>query len=189
ALPIFFESSLLVGVRIDVNRVPTEVRRAYRALAESERAAGTETGFLSRGEKRLAREEADRRCGEELAAGLHRRSRLLPVMWNVESGRLLAPASGDRVVTALRELIEHSYGLRLQARSAGSLAWDLLADRGLANDLDDAMPSPFTAAPVSRGAARASHEGDEQRGDRWIPRGEGPEVPWATAGGEPKDFL
>ncbi|MCA9284433.1 MAG: hypothetical protein KDA22_04410 [Phycisphaerales bacterium] len=175
-----FGPTLLAGVRVDTNRVPTEVRRAYRALAESERAAATETGFLSRGERRLARDEADRRCGEELATGRHRRSRLLPVHWAIENETLLAPVSGDRLANTLRDLVQNTFGLRLQSRSAGSIAWDLLADRGLANDLDDALPSVFTAAPPQAELRK------EERVDR---RSSGPEVPWAAAGPEPKDFL
>lgn len=172
-----FGRSLLAGVRVDVHRMPSELRRAYVALAEADRAAGTETGFLSRAEKRAAREEADRRCAEELAQGRHVRRALVPVLWDVPGGRLLAPAGSERTRTLLRDLFMSSLELRLQTRSAGSVAWDLLADRGLATDLDDAKPSVYTPPPAER-----SLDGERRLMAQ-------PEVPWALAGPEPKDFL
>jgi len=172
-----FGSSLLAGMRVDVHRMPPELRRAYVALAEAERAAGTETGFLSRAEKRAAREEAERRCAEELAQGRHVRRVLLPLLWDLPGGRVLAQSGSERSRTLLRDLFMNSLGMRMQARSAGSVAWDLLADRGLATDLDDAKPSVYTPPPAER-----SLDGERRLTSQ-------PEVPWAMAGPEPKDFL
>jgi len=173
-----FGPLLLAGLRIDINRMPAELRRAYRAIEESARAASSSTGFLSRAERRLAREEADRRCEAELAEGLHRRSRMLPILWDVPKGLLLAPISGERIEQAMRDLFQNALELRMQGRSAGALAWDLLADRGLGNALDDTRPTAFTVAPTDRGAERSSAEAGGQ-----------PDVPWAQSGPEPKDFL
>lgn len=181
-----FGTALLAGMRVDVNRVPAELRRAYRAMAEQERAAGTETGFLSTAEKRAAKEEAEKRSVEELAAGKHRRSKLLPLVWSLQRGLLLAPAGGERAATLLRDLLLKSHSMRLQQRSAGSIAWDILSERGLANDLDDALPTPFTDAPVQREARRSDE--DEPAPRRADASGR-PDVPWAAAGPEPKDFL
>jgi len=172
-----YEHLLLAGVRIDVNRMPSELRRAYRAIEESARAAASPTGFLSRGEKRQAHEEAERRCERELAEGKHRRSRLVPMLWDLPRGLLLMPVSGERVEQAVRDLFQSALGMRVQGRSAGSLAWDLLSDKGFGNAIDDARPSAFTASPVDRGGSGESAIGEH------------PEVPWAQAGAEPKDFL
>ncbi|MFO0872663.1 MAG: hypothetical protein U0575_01645 [Phycisphaerales bacterium] len=190
-----FGTALLAGMRVDVNRVPAELRRAYRAMAEQERAAGTETGFLGSAERKAAKEEAERRSAEELAAGRHRRSKLVPLVWSLPRGLLLAPASGERATSLLRDLLLRSLSMRLQPRSAGSIAWDLLSERGLAGDLDDALPSAFTAAPVERarrdgandGAGRGAPPSRGRRGDS--SGGERPDVPWVAAGPEPKDFL
>ncbi|HAW95404.1 MAG TPA: hypothetical protein DCX60_03920, partial [Phycisphaerales bacterium] len=55
-------------------------------------------------------------------------------------------------------------------RSAGSLAFDLLASRGLLTAVEDARPDNLGQQPPSGG-------------------GGVPEVPWAAGGSEPKDFL
>lgn len=172
-----FGSALLAGVRIDINRVPPELKRAYVAMAESERAAGTETGFLSRAEKRAAKDEAEKRCTEELADGRHTKRKLIPLLWDLKSQTLLATLGGERPQTLVRDLFTSSLDLRVQSRSAGSIAWDLLVDLGLANDLDDAKPSIFTPPPAER-----SLDGEHRLGPQ-------PETPWAMAGPEPKDFL
>lgn len=180
-----FGSVLLAGVRIDTNRVPAEIRRAYRAIAEGERAAGTETGFLSRAEVRAAREEAERRCAEELSEGRHRNSKLVPILWDLPSGRMLAPLNGERTQTLVRDLVMSTLELRLQPRTAGALAWDLLSDRGLTSELDDARPSILTPAPAERpgsSSAMAAESGERRPGAH-------PDVPWAAASPEPKDFL
>ncbi len=174
-----FGSRVVAGVRVDINRMPPELRRAYRAIEEQSRSVSSPTGFLSRGERRQAREEADRRCERELAEGKHRRSRLIPFVWSLADELLLAPISGERMAQAVRELFESALGVRVQSRSAGSLAWDLLADRGLASALDDTQPSRFSSPP----AAHSSTQGGSHQG------GSAPEVPWADASPEPKDFL
>lgn len=179
-----FGSSLLAGIRIDVNRVPAELRRAYVAMAEGEHVArsmsaggGRERGFLGRAEKRAARDEADRRCNEELASGRHRRSSMVPLLWDIPRGAVLAPLNGERSRTQARDLFASSLQLGLHSRSAGSLAWDLLSVHGRASELDDLRPASFTPPPAER-------SGD---GERRI--GAVPEVPWAAAGTEAKDFV
>ena len=54
--------------------------------------------------RREAIEEADERCREELAAGKHRRSTLIPVMWDVKRRLVLAPAAGEAKRGALDNL-------------------------------------------------------------------------------------
>jgi hypothetical protein len=89
--------------------------------------------------------------------------------------------SGDAALKELRGLVEGTYGCKLNRRSAGGVAADLMGARGMTSDLDDALPDAFTAPP----AQAAAMEGGAAPG-----RASGrPEVPWALAGGEPRDFL
>jgi hypothetical protein len=174
---ILFGDHLLFGLRVDVNRVPEEIRRAYRALAET--AMAPDAGGAAR---RAAREEADEQCRRELAEGRHRRSRLVPILWDVPGRLLLAPAFGDTVVAALGDLFTTTLDGRLVPLSSGAMARETLETTGRRRDYEDAAPSPFTAPPL--GAAR------DESAARPRPGGSGaPIVPWAAPGPEPSDFL
>ncbi|HMN97399.1 MAG TPA: hypothetical protein PKC43_13185 [Phycisphaerales bacterium] len=175
-----FGSTLLAGVRIDVAKVPPELRRAYVAIAEAERSGGAEVAdrrLLGRAERKAAREEADRRCAAELAEGRHRRSTMVPLLWDLERSIVLAPIAGERKRGEVRDLFAGSLELGLHGRSAGSLAWDLLSNHGLASELDEIRPSSFTPPPGQRSAD----------GERLLEPV--PEVPWAAASNEAKDFV
>ena len=146
-----------------------------RSAKLMEKQAKREKKLAERKAKREAKENAERRWLEEVSDGRYRSSKLVPVMWDLRGGKLLAPAGSDAVYSALRDLIQTTLGARLQPLSAGSLALDLLASRGMTSAFDDANPDAFVSPPVSRQA-------DVTVGDR-------PSVPWAEGGPEPKDFL
>ena len=94
----------------------------------------------------------------------------MPVLWNPAKRILLSPATTDSVAAPLRDLFTATFGGRLELRSAGSQALDLLAPRGLMSAFEDARPDALgQMPPVGDGGA--------------------PEVPWSSGGGESKDFL
>ena len=180
-----FSGAILCAMRVDVAKVPSEIKRAYVAMAEDERRNREEgaavAGVLSRTAKRDARAEADRRCKEEIAEGKYRRVTMTPVLFDLVRKSVLAPVTSDSALKELRGLVEGTYGCKLSRRTAGGIAADLMGERGMTSDLDDALPDAFTAAPAEA-QARADEGG--------APRAKGrPEVPWALAGGEPRDFL
>ncbi len=168
--------SLLLGLRIDTNRIPAEVRRAHRVMAETARATESPTGFASRREKRDARDEAEEQCRRELATGRHIKSKLIPILWNVRDRLLFAPIFSDAPSAALRDLMMGSFEASLQSLSSGGLAFELLSGKGLTRDYEDFSPTPFTSPPTN---AESSGMGDAAT----------PAVPWSYGGPEPKDFL
>jgi hypothetical protein len=171
---VAYGDDLLFGLRLDVSRVPAELRRAYRAMAEAARApGGTDAG---RANEREAREEAEDRCREELATGRHTRSRLIPIVWNVPGRTLLAPVFTDVASVALRDLFAATFDAQLEPYSSGTLAAEMLAARGRSRDHEDIAPSSFTPSPP---AARA----EEGRAV------DVPVVPWTLTDPAAKDFL
>jgi hypothetical protein len=182
-----YDSSLHAAMRLDSVRVPSEIKAAY--LAQEQTALrkanadrfGDESGLparpLGRNAKKEAKDAAERRWLEEVADGRYRSSKLVPVLWNPAKATVLAPATSDRVADALRDLLQTTLGAKLSSIGSGGLALDLLAARGRSSVFDDAMPDAFCAAPTPRTAELAAMVGER------------PEVPWAQAGPEPKDFL
>ena len=180
-----FSGAILCAMRVDTAKVPSEIRRAYVAMAEDERRSrenGADVaGVLSRGARREAKAEAERRCKEEITEGKYRRIAMTPVLLDLVRRTVLAPVSSDAALKELRGLMEGTYGCKLNRRTSGGVAADLLGARGMTSDLDDALPDAFTAPPALA-APRADVDAPSRAKGR-------PEVPWSLAGGEPRDFL
>ena len=130
ALNNAFGDAVLLGMRIDTNKVPAEIKRAYRAMAERVYMEDSATGFLSRRERMAAKEDAEERCRQELAEGRYRRSKMVDVLWDTKSGTVLAPAFSDAVVGGLRDLFLAAFDVRLQPLSSGTLAYEVLSAQG-----------------------------------------------------------
>ena len=179
-----FSGAIHCAMRMDVAKVPSLIRRAYVAMAEDAH-AGTEapggTGVPSRTARRDARAEADRRCKEEIAEGKYRRTSMTPVLFDLARRTVLAPVTGDAAFKELHGLVESTWGCKLLRRGAGGLAAEIMGARGMGSDLDDALPDAFTAPPAALhdggGEARPAHAKGR------------PDVPWALAGGDARDFL
>jgi hypothetical protein len=153
---------------VDTNRVPAELRLAYKMMEEEAIAAANPPGFISKKQKKSVRETLAQKMDEEIRSGKFRRSRITPVLWDLPGEAVYSPASptaGEK----LMELFERSFGLELQPLSAGSLAQKMLESRGRRRDYEDFRPTRFVL-------------GDG--GD-----GHYPEYPWTARGAQPKDFL
>ena len=163
-----FGDSLLFALRVDVNKPPTDLKRAYTAIEEKAVAAENPSGFISKKQKRDVGQTVKARLEDEVREGRHRRSKIFPVLWHVPSGTLLSPVSGKKA-EFLRELFERTFGWELQPISAGSRAVQLLEPVGKRRDYEDAKPTRFAVGPAGE-----SH---------W------PEYPWTAKGDEAKDFI
>ena len=161
-----FGGDVLAAIRIDSDRVPSEVRRAYLLSAMAEEMADAD-----RGSRKRARETALKRCDAEIADGRWRRRKLVPVLASFGAKAALVPAKGDTVTTAVRTLLEETLGVSATALTSGSLAVRLADQHGLAAAASDAQPEALGPVP--------SREGDNA--DR-------PAPPWCDES-HPMDFL
>ena len=156
------------GLRVDTNRVPSEIKRAIAAQhASAAGENGSPRGSVARREMKAAVDDALR---EEARSGRHRRSKLVDLLWLSDERVLLCSAPTDSVVEALSAHWRAVMGGALEVRSSATLAWDWLTKQGRDRDFEDLMPTAF-AEPPSAGLASV------------------PEVRWAFGRGEPKDFL
>ena len=164
-----YGDALFFALRVDTNKVPGDLKRAYTAMEEQAAAATNPSGFISKNQKRDAREIVRRKIEEELRSGRFRRSKLLPVVWDLPSATLYCAASGS-ALEQLLELFERTFaGLTLAPLSAGSIAIRLLEPKGRRRDYEDFRPTRFVHGS----------DGESQQ----------PEYPWVAKGPEPKDFL
>jgi hypothetical protein len=163
-----FADAIHVALRIDTNKVPAELKKAYQIMEEEAAAQSNPSGFISRNQKRDAREIARRRIEEDVRSGKFRRSKLLPVLWDVPGATVYCSASAA-AAEKLMELFQRTFELELAPMSAGASALRLLEPRGKRRDYEDLRPTRFTAGT----------DGEHQQ----------PDYPWTAKGDAPKDFL
>ena len=148
-----FGDAVLMGFRLDAFKLPADLRRAWQ-LQNEEALSAAEPGSSKSAIRKAAREEVDDRARREMTSGLHRSSRMFPVLWDRAGGVLLAPTPSDAARTALVDLARLTLDLELEPESAGVFAESFAASRGVLRDLEDATPTSF--GPPPRG-----HEGGQ----------------------------
>jgi len=163
-----FADCLHVALRTDTNKVPGDLKKAYTLIEQEAAAAENPSGFISKAQKKQAKESVQNKLDDEMRTGRFRKTRLAPLLWDVPAAMLYCVAS-NKTQEQLLELFERTFGLALQPLSAGSLALRLLEPIGKRRDYEDFRPTRFVAGPA----------GESQH----------PEYPWVAKGPEPKDFL
>lgn len=163
-----FADFVLFALRIDTNKAPSELKRAYQALEEEAALAESPSGFLSKAQKKDIKDAVGRKLDDELRDGRHRRSKLVPVLWDTAKSIVYSPATGPSL-EKLRELFERTFSAELLPLTAGQAALRHLEPLGKRRDYEDLKPTRFVLGP----------EGE----------GQPAEYPWVAKGPEPKEFL
>jgi hypothetical protein len=167
-----FGDWLVLGMRVDSHKAPADLVRAYRAIEEESLAAENPSGFLSKSQKREAKEAAEAKIEEEIREGRHRRSKLVSLAWDTARGVIYTPAGG-KSMERLLELFERTFGAELEPYSAGRAAGRMMDSAGRHRDYEDLVPTRFVASPGSAG-------GEDEHVTAY---------PWVAKGPEPKEFL
>jgi hypothetical protein len=163
-----FADALHFALRIDTNKVPGELKKAYQIMEEEAVADSNPSGFISKNQKRDVKDTVRRKVEDELKSGRFRRSKLLPILWDLPAGIVYCSAAGS-AFEKLAEIFERTFELKLQPLTAGSLALRTLEPSARKRDYEDFRPTRFVHGPNGEG--------------------EYPEYPWVAKGPEPKDFL
>ena len=153
-----------VGFRVDTNRVPSEIKKAYVAMEESAAAEKNPSGFASKKQKKDAKETAGRQIDADLASGKYRRMKMTNVLWDVPNGVVYAAVSLS-MREQLQELFERTHGLTLEPITAGNLAMHRLETFGMRRQYEDLGPTRFAASDMQA------------------------EYPWTAKGDTAKDFI
>ncbi len=170
-----------LAIRIDTHKVPSEVKRAYRVINEQAAASLNPSGFASKGQKKEATELADRQVREELAQGRYRRSKSVPIVWDLERSEVFCGATGTAVIEQVAKVMRRAFGVEVSPISAGVAAGRVLKGVGHSRDYEDLRPSKFTEPPND---ARRDEDDAESFDDPTLPR-----VPWVAKSVDLKDFL
>jgi hypothetical protein len=163
-----FADSLFCGLRLDTNRVPSSLKKAYQIMEEDAVAKGNPSGFISKLQKRTAKDTVRSKLEDELRSGRFRRSKMLPMLWDVPASTVYC-AAGGKTQEKLLEIFERTFNLELQPMTAGAAGLQILESIGKRREYEDFRPTRFVPGP----------EGEGQM----------PEYPWVSKGANPKDFL
>lgn len=161
-----YNDCITVGLRIDTNRVPSELKRAYVTMEESAAAASNPSGFASKRQKKEAKDAAKKKIEEDLASGKFRRSKMIPVLWDLPNHTLYAAVSAS-AREQLVELFERTHNCTLEPITSGNLGLHKLESIGRRREYEDLTPTRFAAIA-----------GDPPA-----------EYPWTAKGDQAKDFL
>lgn len=135
--------TLQFALRVDTNKLPADLMRAYSALELQGLASKNPSGIPSARQKREAREAARNRIEDEAKDGRFLRRKAYPVLWDGLSNELLLGSSSVTILDRLHVLFEQTFGVGFEVLTAGSLAFRLAQSRNQTRGIDDATPSAF----------------------------------------------
>lgn len=130
-------------LRIDTDRLPSDLLRAYYAVELKALAAENPSGMPSARQKRDAKESARDRLEAEAKDGRFKRRKLVPILWDAKSNELLFGATALTNVERLASLFQVTFGQTLEAITAGRQAYRLAELHQRTRTVDDSSPSAF----------------------------------------------
>jgi hypothetical protein len=140
--------TLHFALRLDTQKVPADLLRAYTQIELEGLAASNPSGRPSARQKREARERARQQLEDEARDGRYLRRKAYSVLWDAPSNELLIGTSAVTVLDRLHTLFRQSFGHDLEPLSAGRQAYQLAEARNHTRAVDDARPAAFTGAPA-----------------------------------------
>jgi hypothetical protein len=141
------EDALHLAIRIDADKIPAALLRAYTQIETDARAQLNPNGIATKAQKLEAKEAAKLRAEAEAADGRFRRMSHHPVLWDAQTGTLYAGSTNTPVLERLIALFRETFDRPLEPVTAGSLARGLgLGGPGDPRLSDDARPSLLALA-------------------------------------------
>jgi hypothetical protein len=135
--------ALHLGMRIDADKIPGDLLRAYTQIELAARAAENPSGQPTRAQKQEAKEAARQRAEAEGADGRFRRRKNVSVLWDGRENVLYAGTTSAAALDRLLPLFRDTFGLGLEPLTAGRRVGELADATGEGGRLDDLGPSGF----------------------------------------------
>jgi hypothetical protein len=135
--------TLHFDLRVDTERLPADLFRAYYAVELKALSANNPSGFPSAKQKREAREVARDRLEQEAKDGRYTKRKCVPVLWDAKSNEVLFGATSLTHIDRLTSLFQHTFGYQLEAITAGRRAYQLSELHQRPRSVDDSSPSAF----------------------------------------------
>lgn len=151
--------TLQFAMRIDAQKIPSDLLRAYTAVELAGLAKGNPSGNASSRQKREARATARERLEQEAKDGRYLKRKAIPVMWDSASNELFVGTTSLTAVDRLLELFQHTFDRKLEPLNAGTQAFRLAEARQQTRGVDDANPATFVPGVTPTELAWVPDEG------------------------------
>lgn len=158
--------ALHLAMRVDTDKVPGSLLRAYTRIETDARAKDNPSGFPTKSQRLEAKEAARVRAEAESADGRFRRLAHYPVLWDGRENVLYAGATSASVLDRLLTLFRETFDRTLEPITAGSLAQTQAEARGAARPVEEYGPTGFIGEDASYSSVAWSG-GDASRPDFW----------------------
>lgn len=135
------------ALRIDTNKPPSDLVRSYQRMNEQAMLEASGREFLSKAERREAREQAIARADGEAQSGAFRRMKQVPVYWDFRRSEVYLGAGAASVVDRFMLLFRHTFDRGVIPASSGELAARWATRVGEASAVDNARPAHFVNPP------------------------------------------
>ncbi|MBK8914042.1 MAG: hypothetical protein IPM64_05460 [Phycisphaerales bacterium] len=142
-----FGRYLLLALRIDRARIPSALLRSYIRIEEDAALEASGREFLSRAERRRARDAALSRAERELREGAHRQIRAAPVLIDVEGGTVLCGSTGTLVADRLMQTFSDTFGVGIEPQTPDRVAERLMTHARNTRALDTLTPMRLGRPP------------------------------------------
>jgi hypothetical protein len=141
--------ALHLAIRIDADKIPGSLLRAYTQMEIEARAQLNPSGLATKAQKEEAKEAAKARAAAEAADGRFRRHNHYPILWDGRTQALYAGTTSSSVLERLEILFRGTFDRTLERVTAGSLARSLFHD---GSDGTGAEPIILGASPIASAA-------------------------------------
>ena len=130
-------------LRIDVDKLPGDLLKAYYAIELRGLSAHNPSGLPSARQKREAKENARDRLEQEGKDGRFRKRKCIPVLWDSLTNEVLFGATALTNVDRLVSLFQQTFGYGLEAITAGRRAYRLAELHESTRNVEDSRLSLF----------------------------------------------
>jgi hypothetical protein len=135
--------TLHFALRIDAQKVPGDLLRAYTQVELDALAAGNPSGLPSQRQKREARQSARDRLEAEAADGRFLRRKAYPILWDALSNEVLVGTTSVSAIDRLLTLFSQTFTHDLELLGAGRQAYLQAEARQQARSVDDASLAAY----------------------------------------------
>jgi hypothetical protein len=119
------DDALHLAIRIDTNKVPGTLLRAYTQIEIDARAQNNPSGIATKIQRQEAKEAAKLRAEAEAADGRFRRRNHFPVLWDGRNNILYAGSTSTNVLDRLQSLFRETFDRTIEPITAGIVARNL----------------------------------------------------------------
>jgi hypothetical protein len=152
------DDALHLAIRVDTDKIPGSLLRAYTKIETDARAALNPSGRPTKAQRQEAKEAARIRAEAEAADGRFRRMAHYPVLWDGRANVLYAGTTSNSVLDRLQTLFRETFDRTLEPITAGSLAYAMAEARGQERSVEDFGPVGFIGDESHPTVAWSDHD-------------------------------